>query len=504
MVQSTMGLPTMGYVPTQALDSIYPYLTYLPNLAQAQALAALGEQGALQRANISANAQRAGDIARAGATVDAARLAAQGGITQANIGALAQLRGLQPTLQLQAATANQDTLMNLARMMGSGQLRDAIAGRLALYGQGAVPGIASALKGMPSPWITAPTVNMSGFSGGGNLGGGGNYGGGSYSGSYQASAPNIASLFNSAYGNLRNTMTPTNPFNYSSGTPGSPTPAPAPMPVDAMRMLQSGNQAGADAILRQVAGLADGTPDAGKAYLVGDGAGVIPGVTEVMRVNKEGVEVIPIEGGAAAGLWGPSPGAGSSGYDTWKASQIPDSPAYNAAKASTASSQRMSRPAGQPYNFGVGGRGSYGNRNATSWADVGQEGFMSSLRNLATRGGSRPPAGSGLPQSPIGITPSSGILSDVNNIPALQMLRSGNVLAPFGTGPQSYAEPGLGFSSTPAPYLAASTFNRMSPMEQEDALQAWEFLGVPRLAALNQMAQATPGYRSFQPMSFTF
>src|SRR3972149_9183198 len=177
------GPPTQAQFPTDVLAGLYPWMTYGPNMALNLALAQYQGGNQLQGQQIAANAALQGDVMRSQATLGAAGISAQGGIDQQLISTAGQLKGLQASiaadiiraqggdqnaanrlqaeLGLQAQLANQQTNLQLAKMGGSGDLRDNFARMLYLKGMGGQPGAFSAQQGLPSPWVTAPNVEFS-------------------------------------------------------------------------------------------------------------------------------------------------------------------------------------------------------------------------------------------------------------------------------------------------------------------------------------------------------
>src|SRR3990167_180669 len=175
------GLPEGQVFPTTLLDSLYPYFALQGNTALQLALAQYGSRDT----QAQLNAQLQGDAMRANATTAAAGIGAGASAYGAQVSALAQLAAtnadaatrvliaaggdknaanrLAAELMMQAGLANQATTMELGRRGGSGDLRENFGRMLALSGQGAMPGVFSAMNGLPSPYVTAPGVNYSDY-----------------------------------------------------------------------------------------------------------------------------------------------------------------------------------------------------------------------------------------------------------------------------------------------------------------------------------------------------
>lgn len=471
-----MGVQPGGFVPTEALDSLYPYLTFQGN--QALALAQLQNQRDIAERNAWASVF--GDQIRAGATVQAAAAAADAQIQSQKIQTGGQMAIAQGQLGLQAGTANQATAMQLAQMAGSGQLRDAIANRLALRGFGNMPGIGSALNGVQNRiWVTAPNIGSvpGGGSSGGNysqMSGGGSFGGGSFSGGM--SGGNMADIYNRIYQGIQPSLIGGNVFGYGGKTTSS-----VPLGFGGPPLQGTPEQ------IAQLSKAADGgTFGPGASVLVGERG------PEVMTVGSNQVQITPLVGAAATGGTYALPSSDKEGLY----------PAVSPSQPSGTAQPGEGWVSPAATTFSVAGRATSTPRTSGGLQFGGDwwETLKQKFGNLAGPGltPNRPRT------QPVGdITPvGGGPLSDVNQIPALMQLRSGSALPAFGIGPTSFSERGLGVTNTPAPYLAASTFGRMSPYEQEDALQMYEFLGVPRQVAAYQIAEATPGYRRNPRMAF--
>lgn len=221
--------------------------------------------------------------------------------------------------------------------------------------------------------------------------------------------------------------------------------------------------------------LAGGTTNAGSAYLVGDGAGVIPGVTEVLQVDTQGKlkQVIPLAGTAQEGVpagWSNVTKQGATKGTSW-------------------------------WQGPAGGEQLWREGTPAPWEPTIPPA-------LAPTNPTPPPASSttgGITAGnlPAWLTPLMP-LADAANIPALVAARTGKAPPAF----QQYGGPidiGFGMGSIPEPREVASVYGKLDPWMREDILQAYEMAGLPRDFVQWQMAQATPGFRfnPQRPFSFT-
>ena len=464
------GAPIYSY-PTDLLTSLYPYAALGPTLASDE-----------KRAGIAAAGTRA-----------AASIGAKGGVQQQQI---ATQGSLQQTLAQIAANHQaglMDTSQWLAQMQGSGQLRDTIAAMQWRAGQAPQPGAMSAWSG-PVP-------------------------------------------------QLQNAFAP--PSDY------------IPQAL-AMAPGQNGSSSGSS---RRTYRAAQGMPQGGNySIIVGDGAGIQPGISEVLNIGPDGKpqNVSPIVGTAATGYPPTDPSGLTMGQGV-----VPPMPSYEGDVVVDYYNPGLTPPnygsasepgGGSPRNMSTGGfqrgadRFGFGApRPGSEYADRlagGQTG------TAAPRNGSASGFGSGVsgvpsgfvptPGSPIpngahnafnygngqatgpnsnqGTGPSSGgasippapafnapISNPINNLPFVQALRPGGMAPPqfqqYGSQP-AFAE--LGINAVNSPFQAASQFAQMTPYDQEQALQLYESMGIPRMVALAEMANATPGFRMNPLEAFSY
>ena len=504
------GLPANLYdysFMLEAAPALYPYVALNPTL-----------ENDLARAKIAA-----------GATTGAARASAAGGVQQQQIATQGSLQQTLAQIAAQHQSGLMDTSKWLAQMQGSGDLRDTIAAMAWRAGQAPQPGATSAWSG-PVP-------------------------------------------------QLQNAFAP--PSSY----------------IPQALSMAGGQGEGREGRGRRTYSAAQGMPRGGNyGVLVGDGAGVQPGVSEVVNVGPNGKfqGVTPIMGTAATGFAPPTDPSGltmgqgvgpPNTFDMIKAGGI-NSPAgvtignqiggVNSAPTMPESAGPLyfTPPAAQA-PIGVqrrqdatmsGGGGTYGgeyspfmdslrgdprsgrgNAEYRAWlagepqpaqsAPSGggnfsvPSGFGSSVSGVPS--GFMPTPGSPLPngggsfsygnsgQAPnpnSGTGPSSGnasippapafsapIGNPINNLPFVQALRPGGVAPPqfqqYGSQP-AFAE--LGINAVNSPFQAASNFAQLTPYDQEQSLQLWESMGIPRMVALAEMANATPGFRMNPISAFSY
>ena len=508
------GLPANLYdysFMLEAAPALYPYVALNPTL-----------ENDLARAKIAA-----------GATTGAARASAAGGVQQQQIATQGTLQQTLANIAAQHQAGLMDTSKWLAQMQGSGQLRDTISAMAWRAGQAPQPGAMSAWSG-PVP-------------------------------------------------QLQNAFAP--PSDYIP---------------QALSMAGGGEGRRNDGGGRRTYSAAQGMPRGGNyGVLVGDGAGVQPGVSEVVNVGPGGKfeGVTPIMGTAATGFPPTDPSGLTMGqgvgtpttYDMINAGGIntpagvtignqiggvnsggyyPNPPDYFAPPASDG---RTPANYGQPYGSSSGGGGWNGNMadrggwrtrenqlytdwtswfnspnrsNATRPALPAGETGTASPRSGPTSGfgsnvsgvpsGFMPTPGSPLPRgsghnsfnygngqstnSNQGTAPSSGgasippapafnapISNPINNLPFVQALRPGGMAPPqfqqYGSQP-AFAE--LGINAVNSPFQSASNFAQMTPYDQEQALQLWESMGIPRMVSLAEMAEASPGFRRNPLQAFSY
>src|SRR3989304_6314307 len=194
----------MGYAPTDLMAGLYPWATYIPNLAYNLTALQTGEAGSNYRAQLDAQSRmriasmQAGvsrQAAALGFRSDMAGIAAQVAIANAREGGdterlAMQLKaqfGLadneaanaasrlnasiasenaraQAPLQLQAQMANLDARFKLAEMAGQGGMRGWLGSQAFLRGYGEQPGFGSAFVGggpfeIQAPNISSPQAN---------------------------------------------------------------------------------------------------------------------------------------------------------------------------------------------------------------------------------------------------------------------------------------------------------------------------------------------------------
>src|SRR3990170_4708460 len=205
MVQPTDPWNTqMGYAPTDLMAGLYPWATYIPNLAYNLTALQTGEAGSNYRAQLDAQSRmriasmQAGvswQAAALGFRSDMAGIAAQVAIANAREGGDTQRLAMQlkaqfgladndaanaasrlnasiasenaraqAPLQLQAQMANLDARFKLAEMAGQGGMRGWLGSQAFLRGYGEQPGFGSAFVGggpfeIQAPNISSPQAN---------------------------------------------------------------------------------------------------------------------------------------------------------------------------------------------------------------------------------------------------------------------------------------------------------------------------------------------------------
>lgn len=105
-------------------------------------------------------------------------------------------------------------------------------------------------------------------------------------------------------------------------------------------------------------------------------------------------------------------------------------------------------------------------------------------------------------------TDPDGVLSDLNNLPALQALRGNPTKSIFSFGgPDFFSRPKLGIDPLPSPFDFGKNFLTSPPDQQQDVLNffASQFFGEGRQGLVrNLFQQSQPGHRNFPRAAFGF
>lgn len=511
--------PTGGYVPADVIAALQPWAFWAPNtalsLAQQQAdlgLRAWEEQQRAATAMADVQARLAAPQAQAGASVYGAQVAAQSALDQELIRSKTQLAGiqaqiasdlqraaggdqnaanrLQAELGLQAQVANQTTALQLAKMAGSGDLRDNFARLLYLKGYGPQPGVASALQGLPSPFIQAPTVKFSEYGPPptveGVSGGVGGFSLPKYAPPQAPSfqMPSVVSLgggappkidlafaFTSIYDILKG-FAPSLDFGGGGGTaPAAPAPAAAPAaqasPNSAMAnyIAQTAGMGVLNDLLFPKAGHgATVRLKSGESIIVGDP--VRPGEPNpelaTVRWGRYGLElkITPLRKMAYGGT------VTSAGGDAAPRRWI-DRLGQRYLQRRQAQAQQAAPPPSPPV-----------------------------APPAVAPPAATPPPDAGRPAAPQWLAHAGAQGIPVSDLPVVRALMTGNA-GPAFTAIQRPVAPELGLTQgVPLPFEAATTYRSLSPAEQAQALQLWSYLGIPEDVARYWINVATPGWRT--------
>src|SRR3990167_7373960 len=253
-----------------------------------------------------------------------------------------------------------------------------------------------------------------------------------------------------------------------------------------------------------------GTGRPGHAYLVGEAG------AEVMIPRKGGVDVIPLAGGMATGGsfdWRQSPlfqSATSLFGGALSSMPVPSSASW------TKYLSGLSNPKPAPPPTGPMPPGPIATtQGAPTSVPFPSAGSPTAVPSPASRDGTSPTA---VPTSASPSTPSvetsqlqqslaqSGSLfsgQNLNNLPALQSMRTGIPLPQLSTygGPMSLPEIGIG--EFPTPGQVASLYRKSTPYRQSEMRDLWRIAGIPDLEAMGAIDFFTPGYRRSQRPVFS-
>ena len=454
-----------GIAQSDFLNAALPWLTYGSNynLQQQQMTNQLAGQQAdtaarIQAAQIGAGASVQGAQIDAASRIQAQQIAVKGQLQAIEKQLAADLQKMQmglqvdvdqfnANMQMQADLKNQDMRLEVAKLMTSTGLRDSLAARLFVEGQGTQPAMGSALLAGQLQPISAPSISM----------------------------PRVPAVPG---------KTLANPRTASGGDLGlglATVSSPSGIPRWGMRNadvtggipdVTGGIPYGNDVTMQSVPqtsyggypypdytverAYAKGTPSAGKAYLVGEGRnmeGLRQGTAEVLHIEPNGrVEVIPLKGQAATG-WSNYYNTGTTIPTTTTGTTIPTT---------------TTAPTNIPHGDDV------------------QKTVIP------------PPTSTSALPTASQVATTTGLAA---NTPALVALQTGQAPPAF----RQYGgliDIGLGLGNIPEPAKAASMFGRLNPWYQEDVLQAYEMAGIPRALVLWQMRQATPGWRQNPQRAF--
>jgi len=300
-----LGLPSeyVDYMQGWGLlSALEPYWSKPYDISLQLTLQQMSDDAAMQRTQISADAQRLaaeaalqGDVIRArnllqvaymqeqgNQAVEAKRQRGEGERLMASLavdrelaamGDQAAAQRLEASLEMEAGLANAATSMELTKMYGSGQLRDTLGIMAWLGGQEGYPGLGSSMQ-FGSPFVTAPKVaypQLGAFPAAPAMPGAG-YGPETIPAPDLSIPSSLATLRPSAQPTARSATGPGGlyaetmqriapvipPVTLDYGpTGGGAVPPAAAMPtsVTALQQLQAGNAQAALNTLRQVAGL---------------------------------------------------------------------------------------------------------------------------------------------------------------------------------------------------------------------------------------------------------
>jgi hypothetical protein len=180
----------INVIPSGVIDTAYPYYNLIGTQAnslaqtlfegqlqaQSQALQAwaanrqaqaseYGAGAAAQAAVYGANRSYDAAIAQVNGQLMANRASIQGNLVQAAMGDINAARSLNAQFQMQAQLENNRQRLEVARMYGSGEIYDAIAGRMYAQGMGASPATAGSsfaagpLRDIVAPQVTAMSID---------------------------------------------------------------------------------------------------------------------------------------------------------------------------------------------------------------------------------------------------------------------------------------------------------------------------------------------------------
>ena len=553
MVQQSntaFGLPANLYdysFMLEAAPALYPYVALNPTL-----------QNDLARAKIAA-----------GATTGAARASAAGGVQQQQIATQGSLQQTLAQIAAQHQSSLMDTSKWLAQMQGSGQLRDTIGAMAWRAGQAPQPGATSAWSGPvpqlegafapPSSYIPQALAMAGGqgegrwadnegrgrrtYSAAQGMPRGGNYG--VLVGDGAGVQPGVSEVVNVGPNGKFQGVTPimgtaatgftppTDPSGLTMGQGVGP-PAPAfrpsfpanPGPEEINRPADYGISPGqmtADMInaggTNSPAGVTIGNQIGGvnSAPTMPESAGPLyftpPAPQAPIGVQRRQAAMMS---GAGSGL-----GTNGGGYSPFMDSLQGDprsgrgNAEYRAWLAGEPQPTQSARPSGGnfslPSGFGssVSGvpsgfmptPGSPLPSGAGSWGGAFNYGNSGQASNPNM--GTGPSSGNAsIPPAPAFSAP---IGNPINNLPFVQALRPGGMAPPqfqqYGSQP-AFAE--IGINAVNSPFQAASNFAQLTPYDQEQSLQLWESMGIPRMVALAEMANATPGFRMNPVQAFSY
>jgi len=96
------------------------------------------------------------------------------------------------------------------------------------------------------------------------------------------------------------------------------------------------------------------------------------------------------------------------------------------------------------------------------------------------------------------------VLSDFNNLPALQALR-GNPQNSIFNFPFKFERPEEGIAELPSPFDVGKNFLTLPFSQKQDVLQAYKsFFGIEEADFLNLFNQSQPGFRNTPGQAFQF
>ena len=521
------GVPAnANYFSPEMLDALYPYSTGAnlerERIAAQQQIAAAASAAQLAAAKIGASAQVQASAADAAARAAAARIAAQGGVDVARIGAAGgvDIARIGQMSQLQQLVPN--LAFEMAKAAGSGKLYDKFATMGFLGGAGMQPSLntgADFAQAIMSYINMVPQATLSAAGGGGGFGGvpgrpeaSGAPGGGNRAAkavAQKAAALKLWQELGSAqtggWGPRLTTSTGGNTaagnfYDYgiageiASANPNSPEAAYfASKSMEGIPYFAPGGGGyvrpspyGDDSVKTDVntgRRLARGTPGAGKAYFVGDGAGIIPGITEILRERPgKKSEVIPISGRMQFGST-----AGREAYPSY----FPKPTYRRTASQSPAVAPRRAASQSPPV-------------------------APSPPQTLVP---TPPPPPAPIAAQAPPLTPAPNLVSGASggtafptvtqfaDTPLAQILAGLRGPQPaFGplAGSSQVGIPWLGIKPFDLPYRAARNFQRSDPYTRMDMMDLWKAAGIPYEVSAYGVNQATPGYRQYQRPAMTY
>lgn len=518
--EDPFNIGTSGFVPTDFMNSAFPYLTFGPNMAfnlaqlNAQSSnAAMAANANLQGSAMAANASVAGAGIGAQAQIDSQLIQTRGQLQalQASIAAdIQRAQGgdqnaalrLQSQLSMQAQLANQQTGLELARMGASGNLMDNFARMRYLGGTGPQPGIESALNGLPSPFVNAnpqvgfasygaaPTVNMDLPSGSPiNIP---SFSAGSVGPGYRA--PSLSDIMGPGLPVFNFGETPPPPpltgGGFTGTLPYDPSTITGPTGVDGGTILPNNGgvvystpeqQQGVLDYINNQGGIhmakgGDVKIKNGESVIIGDPQrpGVPnPEVVSVVNFGKDGMglRVTPLHQmkAYAFGTGGVADWFKSAIKNPWQKTPLQEhQEALTQAKATADTLSSTTPPPPQAADNA---------RESASTYDAGT--------GTGLKPGQLTEGGPSFTDTPLWQAVSSGRAGGAG-----QLWNSG-MARPTG------ADYGI-TGGVPLPWERSGTFHRLGGLEQQNMLQLYQSLGIPPEKAMEWINQSTPGYRQNQ------